>query len=84
MLMSSRFLVASDLRAFARPEIWLVSWPVTLRVSPMVMLLSRYHVAASSPVAPVSGLPGLVAARCSARISFEVATSTSSPDTVFE
>jgi hypothetical protein len=75
MLMSSRFLVASDLRASARPESWPTSWPVTLRVSLMVVLLSRYHVTASSP-ALVSGFPGLVAALCKARISLEDATST--------
>ncbi len=50
MLVSSRLLVAFDFRVFAWSVIWPASWSATLRVSPMVVLMSAYHVAASSPV----------------------------------
>jgi hypothetical protein len=78
MLMSSRLLVAFDFRVSARSEIW----PVTLRVSPMVVLIMSYHVAASSPVFLVSGADGFTAESLSARSSREVARSTAAPVTV--
>ena len=57
-----------------------VSWLATVRVSRMVVDMSRSQVAGSMSL--FSGTVGSLAAICSARISFEAATSTGAPLTV--
>ena len=79
-LVTSSSVVAWDLSALARLVIAAVSWSATVRVSRMVVDMSRSQVAGSMSF--FSGTVGALAAICSARISFEAATSTGAPLTV--
>ena len=79
-LVTSRLVVASDRSALARLVMRPVSWLATVRVSSMVSVMSAFQFSGFSWER--SGTFGAVVASCSARISFEAATSTWAPLTV--
>ena len=81
-LVTSSCVVASDLSVLARLVMAVVSWLATSRVSGMVAVMSLFQVPGFSWLLLVSGTDGSPVAICSARISFEDATSTSAPLTV--